>query len=123
MKFADKLVERNAILKAQRNGDGKSIHQAAIGRAFFVDIDKDLAQSPILVFARAQVNPLTRNAGLDRVAEPPFGELLAYRPVRQLGGRRPALRIPGEGAGTPVSRAPAHGRENRLRHGRAQWLA
>ena len=58
------LLERNAVLEAQRNGDGEAVHQRAEGGALLVHVDEDLAQRAVLVFAGAQVDLLPADARL-----------------------------------------------------------
>ena len=50
------LLERYAVLEAQRNRDGEIVHQRAEGSAFLVHVDEDLAEPAIAVFARVQVD-------------------------------------------------------------------
>ena len=57
----DKFFERDAILQADGNRDGKIIHQASKGRAFFMHIDENFAQTSIGKFARMQIDFVASN--------------------------------------------------------------
>ena len=50
------FFQRHAILQAQRNRDGKIVHQGAEGSAFFMHIDEDFTQATIFIFAGAQID-------------------------------------------------------------------
>ena len=50
----DQRLERHAVLQRDRDQHGEAVHHAAKGGALLVHIDEDLAQFPVLVFARAQ---------------------------------------------------------------------
>src|SRR3546814_1231852 len=52
----DEFLERDAVLQADRDGDGEVVHQAAEGGAFLVHVDEDLAELAVLVFAGAQID-------------------------------------------------------------------
>lgn len=62
------FFQRNAVLQAQRDGDGEAVGHAAEGSAFFMHINEDLTESPILVLASADVNFVVANAGFLRVS-------------------------------------------------------
>ena len=62
------LLQRHAVLQAQRDGDGKAVHQRAEGSAFPMHVDEDLAQAAVSVFARAQVDLVTAHLRLLGVA-------------------------------------------------------
>ncbi len=63
----DELLERNAVLQTERNGDGKVVHQRAEGRALFVHVDEYLADLATVVFARPEVDFVPADDRLLRV--------------------------------------------------------
>ena len=73
----DVLLERHAVLQAERDGDGEVVHQRAEGGAFLVHVDEDLAEPPVLVLAGAEIDLVAADGGLLRVALAPVGQLLA----------------------------------------------
>ena len=73
----DILLERHAVLQAERDGDGEVVHQRAEGGAFLVHVDEDLAEAAVVVLAGAQVDLVAADDGLLRVALAPVGQLLA----------------------------------------------
>ena len=75
------LLQRHAVLQAERDGDGEVVHQAAEGGAFLVHVDEDLAEPAVLVLARVQVDLVAADGRLLRVALAPVGQLLALRCV------------------------------------------
>ena len=64
----DELLERHAVLQAERDGDREAVHQAAEGRALLVHVDEDLAERAVLVLAGAQVDLVAADDRLLRVA-------------------------------------------------------
>jgi hypothetical protein len=42
----DVLLQRHAVLQAERDRDGEVVHHRAEGRAFLVHVDEDLAERP-----------------------------------------------------------------------------
>ena len=74
----DKFLERNAILQADGNGDGKVIHQAAKGRAFFMHINENFAEATILKFARMEIDFVSSDRGFLDIARASVGEAFAF---------------------------------------------
>ena len=81
----DELLERHAVLQAERDGDGEAVRHAAEGGAFLVHVDEDLAERAVLVLAGAQVDLVVADAGLLRVAGAAVGQPAAL--ARCSGGR------------------------------------
>ena len=52
------------MLQSQRNRDGEAVHQTAVCRAFFMHVDKNLAQSTVFVFTGSKINLVPANGGL-----------------------------------------------------------
>ena len=66
----DELVERHAVLQAERDGDGEAVRHAAEGGPFLVHVDEDFAERAVFVFAGAEVDLVIADAGLLRVPGP-----------------------------------------------------
>ncbi len=75
------LLQRHAVLQAERDGDGEAVGHAAEGGAFLVHVEEDLAEGAVLVFAGAQVDLVVADAGLLRVAGPAVGQTAAVGDV------------------------------------------
>src|SRR3546814_19816095 len=59
-------------MQADRYGDGEVVHQAAEGGAFLVQVDEELADCAVFVFAGAQVDLVAADDGLLGVALAPL---------------------------------------------------
>ena len=55
-KGIDIFLEGDAMLEAEADGDGKTVHEASECRTFLVHIDKDFAQRAIGIFTGSEVN-------------------------------------------------------------------
>ena len=75
----DKFLKRHAILKANRHGDRKIIHQRAESRAFLVHVDEDFANTTILIFTSPQIDFVAADRCLLRVALTAVWQPLAFR--------------------------------------------
>ena len=60
----DELIERHPILEPFRNRDGKAGQDSPQRGALFGQVDEDLAESPVLVFAGPQEHLVAANASL-----------------------------------------------------------
>src|SRR5690606_29104789 len=58
------FVQRHAILKADRDGDGKVVHHRTEGGAFLVHVDEDFAQTSIGIFAGVDIDLVATNDSL-----------------------------------------------------------
>ena len=52
----DILVERHAVLQAERDGDGEVVHHRAEGGALLVHVDEDLAEAAVVELAGAEID-------------------------------------------------------------------
>ncbi len=59
----DELLQRHAVLQTLRDGDGETVHQRTHRRALFVEVDEDLAEGAVVIFAGAQVELVTGDPG------------------------------------------------------------
>ena len=75
------LVQRHAVLQAERDGDGEAVGHAAEGGPFLVHVEEDLAERAVLVLAGAQVDLVVADAGLLRVAGAAIGQPAASADV------------------------------------------
>src|ERR1700683_1264314 len=73
----DILVERHAVLQAERDRDREVVEERAQRRALLVHVDEDLAQAAVVVFAGAQIDLVAADHGLLGVALAAFGHALA----------------------------------------------
>src|SRR6185503_17887121 len=73
----DELLERHAVLQADRYRDGEVVHDAAEGCPFLVHVEEYLADPTVLVFAGAEIDLVPADDGLLRVALAPLGQPLA----------------------------------------------
>ena len=64
----DELIQWNAILEADRDGDGEVVHHRAEASAFLVHVDEDLTELAVLIFPGAEVHFVTTDDGFLRVA-------------------------------------------------------
>jgi hypothetical protein len=77
----DELVERHAVLQAERDRDREAVHQAAEGGALLVHVEEDLAERAVFVLAGAQVDLVATDDGLLRVAGAAVGQAAALGDV------------------------------------------
>lgn len=84
----DQLFERYAVLQGLGGEHGKTIEDAAIGRAFFVHVDENFAKRSIGVFARAQEELVTFDGQLLHEAAAAGGKAPANRRWRNVGTGR-----------------------------------
>ena len=68
------FLQRHAILKAERDGDGEIVHQRAEGRAFLVHVDEDFADLAVIVLAGAQIDFVAADQCLLRIALATVGQ-------------------------------------------------
>ena len=73
----DILFQRHAVLQAERHCDGKVVDEGAQCRAFLVHVDEDFTETPVVVFASAQVDLVTADDGLLGVTLAAIRHLLA----------------------------------------------
>mmetsp|Transcript_22711 Transcript_22711/g.37493 ORF Transcript_22711/g.37493 Transcript_22711/m.37493 type:complete len:741 (+) Transcript_22711:830-3052(+) len=73
------LLKRHAILQTNRHRDGKVVHHGPETRTLFVHVDKDLAEVPVLIFARAQIDLVAPHDGFLSVALAALRHLFAMR--------------------------------------------
>ncbi len=71
------LLERHAVLQADRDRDGEVVHQRAEGGAFLVHVDEDLAEAAVLVLAGPQIDLVAADDRLLRVALAAVGQAAA----------------------------------------------
>src|SRR5205814_4599967 len=77
----DVLLERDAVLEAERDRDREAVHQAAEGGALLVHVDEDLAERAVGVLAGVQVDLVAADDRLLRVAGAALREAVALRDV------------------------------------------
>ena len=76
----DKLLQRHAVLQADRDGDGEVVHQTAEGRTFLVHIDEDFTNRTAFVLSGPEVDLVTADDGLLVLMHLPLPKLpLNYR--------------------------------------------
>ena len=73
----DILLERHAVLQAERDRDGEVVDEGAQRRAFLVHVDEDLAEAAVVIFAGAQVHLVAADHRLLGVALAAIRHLLA----------------------------------------------
>ena len=71
------LLQRHAVLQADRHGDGEVVHQRAERGAFLVHVDEDLAETAILIFAGPQIDLVPADGRLLGVTLAALRQLLA----------------------------------------------
>ena len=64
----DILLQRHAVLQAERHRDREVVDEGAQRRAFLVHVDEDLAEPAIVVFAGSDVNLMSAQPSLLRIA-------------------------------------------------------
>ena len=74
------LLQRHAVLKADRDGDGEVVHQAAEGGALLVHVDEDLAEAAVLVLAAPEVDLVAADPGFLGVALAPARQAVTLQP-------------------------------------------
>ena len=72
------LLQRHAILQAHRDGDGEGVHQAAERGAVLVHVDEDFADAAVFIFAGAQIDLVSADDRLLRIALAALRQLLAF---------------------------------------------
>src|SRR6476659_11391226 len=77
----DELLERHAILQADRHGDGEVVHKRAESGALFVHVEENLAEPPVLILAGVEVNLMPADHGLLDITSAPVWQLFTYRPL------------------------------------------
>src|SRR5262245_51068516 len=87
----DELIERNAVLQADRDGDGEIVHERAEGGAFLVHVEKDLAEPSVVVLAGMKVDLMPADHGLLDVAGAAVGKPLPPAAGLALGPGKFAL--------------------------------
>ena len=73
----DILLQRHAVLQAERHRDREVVDEGAQRRAFLVHVDEDLAEPAVVVFAGAQVDFMSADDSLLGVALAAIRHLLA----------------------------------------------
>ena len=64
----DELLERHAVLQADRDRDREAVHERAEGSAFLVHVDEDLAELAVDVLAGPEIDLVAADRGLLGVA-------------------------------------------------------
>ena len=94
----DELLERNAVLQAQRDRDGEAVHQRPEGSALAVHIDEDLAKRSVFEFAGSEVDLVSAHSRLLGVASTSAGHDSSFADVAvdEFGGDALDLVVLGE---------------------------
>ena len=78
-KRVDKFIERHTILQADGDCDGEIIHHRPEARALLVHIDEDFAQLAVLILTGAQIDLMSANNCLLRIAPTTLRHFLTVR--------------------------------------------
>ena len=77
----DELLQRHAMLKPERDGDGEAVHEAAEGGPFLMHVQEDFAAGTVLVFTRAEIELMPPDDGFLRIPIASARERPAFRQV------------------------------------------
>ena len=73
----DIFLQRHAVLQAERHRDGEIVDDGAQRRAFLVHVDEDLTETPVVIFAGAEIDLVAADHRLLGVAFAAVGHALA----------------------------------------------
>ena len=74
------FLKGHTVLEAQRNGNGKTIKQAAESRPFLVHVKKNFTQTAVLVFAGTDKDRMAADFRFLRITHSAVGQGLADSP-------------------------------------------